>query len=290
MTQKRVLLALLFITFSWAAVATFLYLNLKNNPEVVTIAEGGKLVASNQLKDSERTAFIRQFIEGYFTFTSDNFLQSQTSLTNLMSADLRQRRISEINRRGVKSEQKATIYSITQDSNNSYTVEVEIKFPESSKEEPVAYKAKLQLEQVPKSIQNPWAISVSKTDFKHYKPVAVKGLAFKIKSPTTIVLNTPCAVENIVNPDDKLLKIRTTTITTSEIQISSVARLKAMQKVRLACEKLVFDISIEESDTTSDQFALLPLSLSKEKEKPKVIVPKVKTKYELLMEESLKAQ
>ncbi|WP_246845654.1 hypothetical protein [Bdellovibrio sp. ZAP7] len=129
--MKKHLWQILFAaSFLWASVVSVLYWQLRSNPRVIAITTdmsgADKDRPQNfQLSEMEKVTFMRQYLDRYFTYDSNNFWQSQTSLTFLMSQNLREKRIQEVQRLRDKIQskslnQRSLLLSLTNTGGNQY--------------------------------------------------------------------------------------------------------------------------------------------------------------------------
>lgn len=268
----KVLTTALIFAIAWAIGATFMYLQLKNNPRVVavTTAAPSTLNQENlQLSEMEKITFLRQYLERFFNFDSNNFWQTQTSLSFLMAPDLRNQRIEEVRRLRDKIQQKnlvqkGQLLTLSSNGKDKFTAQVHTETIEENgtKNELNSYLS-LELVSTERTLENPWGLLVKQMKFEKSSSdpqVFASSLAIKEKVPLTITL--PCAIENIENPKEDVLKTKITTMNVSEIQLTTPSPLTAPVTMKALCKDTEYTFEVKAGGQESDLFVAFPASVA----------------------------
>lgn len=266
--NKRVLEILLVVAILWGATSTYLYLQLKNNPKVVAVTSLNPLLPQEnvQLNELEKITFLRQFLDRYFNYDSNNFWQSQTSLSFLMSPELRDKHIEETRRLREKIQQrnaarKGQIISLSAQGNNfDALIGIEIKEGQEPKTD-LNSVVQLSLGTTERTLENPWGLVVKKMDFvKSSSDTPSFNSTLKIKEKVPLAITLPCAIENIESSSESALSTKITTLNVSEIQLSATNPLKETIHMKAYCKDLEFVFDVASTSTNPDLFKAFPLS------------------------------
>ncbi|MBV2167080.1 MAG: hypothetical protein KUL82_00120 [Bdellovibrio sp.] len=275
----RVLSGLLALCFLWALSVSVLYWRLKNNPRVVAVTmDPGKDAPPNApLGELEKMTFLRQFLERYFNYDSNNFWQSQTSLAFLMGPQARELRLSEVRRLREKIQRKnlsqlSKLLSLRKRSMDHYEGHLALQITEDREKSDLSITLQMVLEETERTLENPWGLVVREMTFQSSSPTPPRlpsQIAVATLNPTLLAF--PCAITNIENPNEERLKTKITTLNVSELQITPSERLSEPLTLVAACKDLEFKINIAEAQGEQDLYLSLPLSAGiKRKEAPKV--------------------
>lgn len=265
--KTRVLVILLAASLVWAGSVTYLYWQLKNNPRVVAITmDAGKESLQNvQLGEMERMTFLRQYLERYFNYDSNNFWQSQTSLAFLMSPKLSEDRIREVSRLREKIQQKnlsqaGRLLSLKQVPDGSYQAELHLRITENAQKNDLYIKTQIRLSNTERTLENPWGLVVSSMQLSS-APTAPEFTALvRVGSQSPTLLTFPCAIENIENPRESDLKIKITTLNISELQITPAKTFTGPVSLLASCKGLEFKFDLVTEGKEKDLFVAFPES------------------------------
>ncbi|WP_347358124.1 hypothetical protein [Bdellovibrio sp.] len=265
--KTRVLVILLAASLVWAGSVTYLYWQLKNNPRVVAITmDAGKESLQNvQLGEMERMTFLRQYLERYFNYDSNNFWQSQTSLAFLMSPKLSEERIREVSRLREKIQQKnlsqaGRLLSLKQVPDGSYQAELHLRITENAQKNDLYIKTQIRLSNTERTLENPWGLVVSSMQLSS-APTAPEFTALvRVGSQSPTLLTFPCAIENIENPRESDLKIKITTLNISELQITPTKTFTGPVSLLASCKGLEFKFDLVTEGKEKDLFVAFPES------------------------------
>lgn len=263
--KTKILSALLILSLAWAGTVSFLYWKLKSNPRVIAVTmEAGKESLQNmQLGDLEKMTFLRQYLERFFNYDSNNFWQSQTSLAFLMAPNLAEQRVREINRLREKIQQKnfsqgGTLKSIRQQSDGSYEAVVYLQINEDSQKRNLYVTTRLRLQEAERTLENPWGLLVREMNFASSPQAAPFSAKFSIQAQSPTVLTFPCAIENIENSDEKNLKIKITTLNVSELQLTPGKTLPECLALTATCKDLEFKLELVQNKDLRDLYVAVP--------------------------------
>ncbi len=278
--KTKVLTALLVLSLLWACTISLLYWRLKNNPRVVAVTmDLGKDALQNiQLGEMEKMTFLRQYLERYFNYDSNNFWQSQTSLAFLMEPRLREERLREVRRLREKIQQKnlsqlGKLISLKKTSQDRYEGVLSLQITEERLKSDLSIMLGIFLVSTERTLENPWGLLVKEMTFKKSTPTPVlvtSRASVEPRSPT--LLTFPCAITNIENPDENKLKTKITTLNVSELQITPSESLTQPLMLTALCKDLEFKVEILTAKKEQDLYLSLPLSagVPKKKETPKI--------------------
>ncbi len=291
--KQRLLAVSLVIAIAWALTATVLYWRLSHNPRVVAITtDNGKDLSKSPTGSLERSNFAKQFAERFLSFDSTNFWQTQTSLTSLMSGSLRKERTEEISRlqesiRKKNIRQSAQVLSLTADSQESFSALVLLQMLEDNQKKDLYMQLFLQTESVERTLENPWGLSVISVEFPTKSPTPIplpKTLTLAPNTPATLAF--PCALDHVKNPQEDILQIKITTLTTSELQITALKPVQDDFQVIATCNKdLDFLISLKTAESGYDLYRALSWESATRRVQEKKI--RKKNDYEKTLEKVL---
>lgn len=261
----KVLSFLLLASVLWAGVVSYLYWQLKHNPRVVavTMDAGKESLQNTQLDEMEKMTFIRQYLDRYFNYDSNNFWQSQTSLAFLMSPRLGEMRVREVSRLREKIQNKnlsqwGQLRSLKQLPEGRYEARVYLQITEGGQKNELFVALHLKLQNTERTLENPWGLLVQEMNFVQSSP---KDFEFSpripIQAPNPTILTFPCAIENIENPFEKNLKIKITTLNVSELQITPDEKVPASLSLTAICKDMEYSFELF-TDKNRDLFVAFP--------------------------------
>ncbi|MDG0817792.1 hypothetical protein [Bdellovibrio svalbardensis] len=302
--KKKLLEILLSLAILWAATSTFLYVQLKNNPRVVAVTTGLNSPSSPenfQLGEMEKITFLRQYLERYFNYDSNNFWQTQASLSFLMAPELRDRRLEEVRRLREKIQQKnliqkAQLISLSSKGPNSFEALITQQLIEGqNKTSDLNITIQMELSTTERTLENPWGLVV-----KHMEILAPTTDAapfnshLKIIAKNPLIITFPCAIQNIENSNEADVKTKITTFNVSEIQITTAKGLSAPVTMKALCKDSEFSFELSAVDKQQDLFKAFPLEsgTARKKDLPTSTQPKVRKKdiYEEAVERALRSK
>lgn len=300
--KTKVLAALLFLSLLWAGSVSYLYWKLKNNPRVIAITtEVGKESLQNvQLSEMEKVTFLRQYLDRYFNFDSNNFWQSQTSLAFLMSPQLGETRVREVSRLREKIQQKNLSQSgqlkwLRQKQDGSFAAQVYIQVQEGGESSEGRQKKELytsltlKLQNTERTLENPWGILVQEMTVNSSSANAtVVSKDIRVQTSATTLLTFPCAIENIENPAERNLQIKITTLNVSELQMTPQKELTYPTELVAWCKDTEYHLQLVKADSERELFVAIPTSLGQARAKEAGIPrPRKKDVYEKTIENVL---
>ncbi|WP_413569896.1 hypothetical protein ACLWBD_05425 [Bdellovibrio sp. HCB117] len=273
--KVKVLSALLLLTFLWAVFVSYKYWQIKNNPRVVAITmDAAKGVLQNsQVGEMEKLTFLRQFLDRYYNYDSNNFWQSQTSLTSLMIGSLADNRVREVSRLREKIQQKnlshlSRIVTLQQQKDGSYKATTHLQITEAAAKNDEATKSQLyittslKLQNTERTLENPWGLLVSEMKIENS---ATQNLALSPRIQVSIgaptVLLFPCAIENIENPFEKNLNMKVTTLNVSELQLTPQKGLPEQASFTATCRDEEYKFELRAGGEVQDLYVSVPKEL-----------------------------
>lgn len=292
--KNRTLIALLLLSFIWAVTVSILYWRLKSNPRVVAVTmEAGKEALQNkQLGEIEKMTFLRQYLDRYFSYDSNSFWQSQTSLAFLMSPPLGESRIREVGRLREKIQQKnlsqlGQLRSLKQIPDGRFAAVVFLQITENSQKNDLYVTTLLKLQDTERTLENPWGLLVEEMTFVKTSPQAIPfaPVAY-IQNQNPSLLTFPCALANIENPDEENLKLKITTLNISELQITARHELKASLSLVASCKDVEFKFELRPSEGERTLYLAFPTQAGAPR-KTRFTGPRQKDIYEKTIENVL---
>ena len=257
----------------WAVSVSVLYWRLKNNPRVIAVTTDmsgrSESLQNFQLGEMEKLTFVRQYLDRYFNYDSNNFWQSQTSLSFLMAQDLREKRIQEVQRLREKIQAKALnqrgqLLSLVQLGVDSYRALLMVQISEeANKNSELFISLNLKINNTERTLENPWGLLVTQMDFLKSSPEKVQPAdSLNIKEKTPLVITFPCAIENIESTPESTLETKITTLNVSEIQLTTKSALKAPVAMTAFCKDREYHFSVKSDSQETDLFRSFTLATS----------------------------
>ncbi|UOF02639.1 hypothetical protein [Bdellovibrio reynosensis] len=267
--KTKILVLLLIVTTTWATAVSYFYWKLKNNPRVIAITmdTGKESLQQVHLGEMEKLTFLRQYLERYFNYNSNNFWQSQTSLAALMVPEQGKKRIREVSRLKEKTEQKnlsqlGQLSSLRLLPDGSYEALVSLQISEEAKSNQNLFiKTNLKIHVTERSLENPWGLLVEERSFSSSPSAPLLQPAVLVQKTISSFVTIPCVVEQIENPSDQI-KIKTVTLNNSELQITPEKNAPAEAMVKAKCKEIEFSIALQQSQNQRDLYVALPLEAS----------------------------
>lgn len=259
----------------WALVATAFCLTLWLQSSTAFTF----FVPKNTVKNDPQQEFIflRQFILQYFSYDSENFRQTQASLTNLMQPSLRERRLDEISLLQERSEKKSfrqtvEILNIEKTEEKTYQVTAKVTSYEEAQKNEIYVNVGLLLGPSDPSAENPWNYAVADIVVKSLSTPAATPSAKSIalQANQILTLQFPCAIENVSGLSEELWTYKIITTQTSEVQLSLQQPLVPKQNVQFNCGEQSFELTLESmSGFPVDIYRSVPLSTAKPRTIPR---------------------
>lgn len=266
--KTKWLTVLLTVSLLWAITSTILYYQLKSNPRVVAVTTdlGKNQLAQSQLSEMEKLSFVRQFIEQYGNYNSNNFWQTQTTLAFLMDSPLREKRIQEVSRLKEKIQKKnlsqqVHVKNISLNSQNIYSVQAQFTVTEEGQpSQQIHSLLQIKLNPTERTLENPWGLLIAGMDFTPQEASFDSVLWVKAQSPS--VLTFPCAIENIENPAENLIETKITTLNVSEVQIVTPQGLKEETTLKAFCKNQEYSFVVKAMREEQTLFKVFPSSVA----------------------------
>lgn len=262
--SNRFLFILAGIFFLWAALATFFLIQSRN----INFLRDNKEKGQTTQQD---LAFLRQFALQYFTYDSENFWQTQATLTNLMTPKLRARRLDEISLLRERSSKKSfrqtvEIFDIKRTAEQVYELLAKVSSYEEARKNEIDVHINLTLGSSEPTPENPWNYQVIDILVKSLKSSAssIPLNSVTLKAHQILTLQFPCAIENVLGLSAENWDYKIVTTQTSEIQLSLRQSLVPTQTVQFNCEHQSFEITIQSTmGFPSDIYKAIPLSAAR---------------------------
>lgn len=255
-------------------------------------ATASPLFANEAVADLERVAFLRQFADQYLNYDENGYWRNQTALAFLMEPALREKRLRELaeqrgRRRAVGFRQTARLTAIEDAGNARYALHGALEGREGDRAWKFAFRADLRLLEVPRTLENPWGIEVADMKFINADgaPVNPAGLTMKLRAPVLVAF--PCLVENVETPAGLPVRIKITSLQTSEIQFVRTGELERPATVVALCRDRKFALELGAGNGTPDLFARISERDGKPRVEKAKTARKPKEAYEKTLEKEL---
>lgn len=270
--KVKILSALLLITFLWASFVSYKYWQIKNNPHVVAITmDAAKGVLQNtQVGEMEKLTFLRQFLDRYYNYDSNNFWQSQTSLASLMAGPLADTRVREVSRLREKIQQKnlshlSRLVSLQRLKDGRYKATTHLQITEAAAKNDEATKSQLyittilKLQNTERTLENPWGLLVAEMKIENSATQdSTLPTRIQVSKNNPTVLLFPCAVENIENAFEKNLNIKITTLNVSEMQLTPQEGLPEQVVFSATCRDEEYKFELHTGRDAQDLYVSIP--------------------------------
>lgn len=263
--KTRLLVIFLGLSLLWASTVSVFYWRLKNNPRVIalTMDAGKEALQSQQMGEMERLTFLRQYLERFYNYDSNNFWQSQTSLAFLMTPKLSEERIREVSRLREKVQQKnlsqsGKITSLRLQADGTYEATARLLITDTQKNE-LYMTTRVRLENTERTLENPWGLMVSEMKFASSTAAPALPSQIHVSHQIPTLLTFPCAIENIENPREQDLKIKITTLNISELQITPTKNLAGLIPLIAVCKDMEFKFELSTEGLSKDLFFAFPI-------------------------------
>lgn len=301
--KPKILYVLLGFSILWASVVSFLYIRLKNNPRVIAVTTGlnSSMATDNlQLGELEKVTYLRQYLDRYFNYDSNNFWQTQTSLSFLMAPELRGLRIEEVRRLREKIQQKnltqkSQLLSLASQAPGQFIAQLAVQITEGQHQtSKLNITLNLELESTERTLENPWGLLVKQMKFLKSNPDEVPfSSLLKIQRNMPLTITLPCAIENIESSSEEEIKTKITTLNISEVQLTTDVALSSPVQMKALCRDSEFDFQVAGSNQEADLFKAFPQSQGRQRKKelppsnPRYAKPRSKDIYEKTIENVL---
>lgn len=259
----------------WALVATAFSLTLWLQSSTAFTFFAPKNTVKND--PQQEFIFLRQFVLQYFSYDSENFRQTQASLTNLMQPSLRERRLDEISLLQERSEKKSfrqtvEILNIEKTEEKTYQVTAKVTSYEEAQKNEIYVNVGLLLGPSDPSAENPWNYAVADIVVKSLSTptAAPSAKSIALQANQILTLQFPCAIENVSGLSEELWTYKIITTQTSEVQLSLQQPLVPKQNAQFNCGEQSFELTLESmSGFPVDIYRSVPLSTAKPRTIPR---------------------
>ena len=252
--KNRVWPLIALLAIIWALTMTGYAWKLRRQPQVVPVLIDNPN-SQGPVAEMEKLTFLRQFLERYFNYDSNNFWQTQTSLAFLMTPDLAEKRVREVSRLRERIQAKnfsqAGFLQGLRMRNQGFEAAVFLQITENQEKKSLATHLEVNLKNTERTLENPWGLLVDRLSFanENSTPNATSAKppesdSLSVRSTTPLVVTFPCALENIRNPLENLLKTKITTLNVSELQITVSRDLETPVSVTASCRDLDFEFQL----------------------------------------------
>ena len=246
--------------------------------------EARELIAADQ---SRSYLFTKFFLNRYYNYTSQTYLQNHLGLLSFVSDGLRERRQSEIDRLAVQirdreSEQVATTILIRKLGLSSFSAVIKLERADTQE---LYIESILHLKSVGFSIGNTWGLEVERLDQKVLSKTQVEGMPGKTlfySSDHYLALEVPCAVTGLLEMNANGIRLRTTSGEVSLIEVIFESQLRGVDSIGFDCGDRRFQFELVKKEGFATAFARIPRTYGVGVKRPgRVITKPVKKNKEL---------
>lgn len=257
--MKRFLWPALCLTLAaWAAFATWKW-RQSTGP-----APRSPVFADEAVADLERLTFQRQFAEQLLNYDSGSYWRNQTALAFLMATPLREQKLKELEdqadkRRQTDFRQQAQLTRISRRS-SGFLWQGSLEGKEASRPWLLDFAADVELRETSRTLENPWGLEVTRLRMQSSpRKARPADRRLFLETGKATVVSFPCLVENVSTPENAPLKIKITSLRTSEIQFVSADDLRTLDVVAF-CSDLKFPLSLARSSAENGADLFLRLA------------------------------
>lgn len=249
--------ALCALLAAWAMFATW-----KWRQASVNAPARSPVFADEAVADLERVTFQRQFAEQLLTYDDGSYWRNQTALAFLMAPELREEKLRELEtqadkRRQAEFRQQARLTSIRRAKDGGFFWSGSLEGKEASRAWALDFTAQVRLNETSRTLENPWGLEVRGLELKSEPRKARRADGrLSLESGKAAVVGFPCLVENVAAPENAPVKIKITSLRTSEIQFVSTDELREIEVTAL-CPDLKFPLKLAKADGDVDVFRAL---------------------------------
>lgn len=249
--------ALCALLAAWSVFATW-----KWRQAAVNAPARSPVFADEAVADLERVTFQRQFADQLLTYDDGTYWRNQTALAFLMAPDLREEKLRELEtqadkRRQAEFRQQARLSAIRRAKDGTFAWVGSLEGKEGARAWNLDFDARIQLGETARTLENPWGLEVRALALKSEprKGARPEGRLF-LEAGKAAVVSFPCLVENVAAPENPPVKIKITSLRTSEIQFVSTEGLNDIELTAL-CPDLKFPLKLVKADGVVDVFRRL---------------------------------
>lgn len=234
----------LIMSLVWALISTGLYVKETRFSKPKIESPSASLLADSQV------GFMKRFVSQYLSYTPDSFRRNQTALAYSLVEPLRSERLKEIER----FESKIQEQNLEQSAEVLQINELAGVFSGAAKvvsgQKVLLTNFRIALSPAYDSMSgSPFLIrSLDFSSLEEFKPSDANAQILILGVGKKVVLDFPCAVENIERKKEEPLEIKITTLNVSEIQVLAKNEFPEL-KLKANCKDrsfvLTFTTSIE---------------------------------------------
>lgn len=256
--MKRWVWPLLFVLVTlWAGFATWQW------RQAVVSAQSPRtspVLASEGVADLERAGFLRQFADQYFNYDETSYWRNQTALAFLMVPELRDKKLAELadqrdRKRAAGFRQSSQLAAILRKPDGVHELHGFLEGREDERVWKLNYTATLGLKEIPRTLENPWGLEIEALEIQT-SPMApsseVLSIALEAQRPATVIF--PCYVESVENGSALPLKIRITSLRTSELQLIRTGDFATSSPLIAHCKDRKFLMTVNAATQLSHLF------------------------------------
>lgn len=198
---------------------------------------------------TDELLFLRDLLARWYAFQSNNYLSSQAALIPWLSKDLAESKQAEIARLAPKMrdrqvEQNGEVLSIKQQVDPStFETVVRVTLTEDSQTTVFLVQSKVQIQKVPRSLENVWGYQVVQFQPRIIKtriPLRQLSIAAGVLS----VLTLPCTVQEAKVSDPESVQLKIVTTRHSELMILAAKPLSQPVSLLANCENREFQFGM----------------------------------------------
>lgn len=253
MNATKLLRAALAFTTAWAVLATFQWWSMAQK-----LARPSSPILDESVAELEKTAFLRQFVHQYLNYDETTYWKNHTALAFLMTPELRDTRLAELNSRRDRRHQasfaqKAGLERI-QKVGGGYRAYGALEGREERQTWRLHYEMTLALREIPRTIENPWGLEIARFDLKTDKaPMLDNDLTVALAAKGPTLFSFPCYVDQMEAPTE-YLQIKIISLKDSEVQFIPKKTFDGEMNASAFCNNKKFLFKIVANAARTDAF------------------------------------
>lgn len=145
----------------------------------------------------------------------------------------------------------------------------------------------MRLENVPRTLENPWGLEVGGMDLKTNDIAPPTDLALALPEKIPLLISFPCLVENVEAPTRLPVRIKITSLRTSEIQLVRRDDLTGNDAITALCHDRKFPLALTNARDDADLFLEIDARYGLERAGKPTAAKKKREAYQKNLEQEL---
>lgn len=284
--MNRLWPALCALLLAWAVFSTWKWKSLSSAAPTAS-----PLFANEAVADLERVVFLRQFADQSLNYDENSYWRNQTALAFLMGTSLREQRLQELaqqrERRKTMSFRQTSHLTSVKRNGDGYDLAGTLEGREADRSWHLGFTLNLRLGDVARTLENPWGLEVEAMTFTSSEEKTAGALALSLAPNSPALVAFPCVVENVETPANLPVRIKITSLRTSELQFVRQDEFSGGKTVTALCHDRKFPIELTASAAGGDLFADVGASQGLARAEKSKTPKKAKEAYQKTLEQEL---